>query len=638
MKRPVVTLLLLLAPVVAGAQTPTDTMLPIVVTATRTPVPATTLANGVTVLQGDDLRRAGVTSVVEALRGVPSVAFAQAGSYGAQTSQFLRGGESDYVRVLLDGVPLNQAGGAIDMANLTTENIDRIEVVRGPASVLYGSDAVTGVIQIFSRRAAGATRVVAEAAGGSRGSSIEAVEVSAGGRIAGVSAGVQHEATRGINDLNNRHDNTAASARVSLTPDARTDLQLTAKWRSGAFHYPTDGSGAATDSNQFQRSRQATVSLDAGRRLGARSEIRALLGLAVARDSTDNRPDSPGDTDSSESRRDMIRQGADLRANLRVSDPVLLTIGAAVEREHVKNRSSFGAFGSPENDLTRTNAAAYVQALGQGGVLSVQSGLRVDNNQRFGVHVTWRAGASLRLSRATRLRASAGTAFKEPTFDENYSTAFSTGNPDLRPERSVSVEAGLERSLASGRGAASVTAFTQRFRDLIQYTYSPVPTDVNFFNVASAVASGIEAELRGDVSPAVSLSAQYTWLHTSAADSGFDGAVFAKGQRLLRRPTHAGSLSGEWHATMAAAGARLLYVGSRTDLDFSQFPATRVTLEAYGRLDVWGRVIVARARNGRSSLALSVRVDNVTNATYEEIWGFGAPGRRILVGGRIEVR
>jgi vitamin B12 transporter len=316
----------------------------------------------------------------------------------------------------------------------------------------------------------------------------------------------------------------------------------------------------------------------------------------------------------------------------------MLTLGAAVERERVRNRGSFGAFAAPETDLARTNRAAYLQALGERGVIAVQGGLRLDDNQRFGRFVTWRAGTSVRMAPATRLRASAGTAFKEPTFDENYSTAFSTGNPDLRPERSTSLEVGLEQSLAAGRATASLTLFAQRFRDLIQYHFSPNPADTNFFNVASAVASGAEVELRAEASRSITLSAQYTWLHTSAADSGFDGAVFAKGQRLLRRPTHSGSVSAEWHATLAAAGARLLYVGDRTDLDFSQFPAPRVTLKPYGRLDLWGHVTLARARNGRGSLALTARVDNVANVAYEEIRGFAAPGRRILVGGRIEVR
>src|SRR5207249_7759284 len=146
-------------------QQPQDTVVlkPIVVTATRVPVAADLVASAVTVLRGADLVAQGIRTVADALQTVPGAHIVETGSYGGQTSLFMRGGESDYVKVLLDGVPLNDAGGGIDLAHLTTDNVDRIEVVRGPVSVLYGSDAVTGVVQIFTRRGEGQTpRVGAE--------------------------------------------------------------------------------------------------------------------------------------------------------------------------------------------------------------------------------------------------------------------------------------------------------------------------------------------------------------------------------------------------------------------------------------------------------------------------------------------
>src|SRR5438034_4460105 len=139
-----------------STQQPQDTVVlkPVVVTATRVPVSADLVASAVTVLRGADLVAQVVRTVAQALETVPGAHVAETGSFGGQTSLFVRGGESDYVKVLLDGVPLNQAGGGIDLANLTTDNVDRIEIVRGPVSVLYGSDAMTGVVQIFTRRGA----------------------------------------------------------------------------------------------------------------------------------------------------------------------------------------------------------------------------------------------------------------------------------------------------------------------------------------------------------------------------------------------------------------------------------------------------------------------------------------------------
>ena len=130
------------------------------------PCSADSLGVSVTVLRGDDLRAQGIRSVGDALRQVPGAQVVQGGGFGAQTSLFLRGGESDYVKVLVDGVPVNQPGGAYDFANLTTDNVERIEVVRGPGSVLYGSDAIAGVVQIVTREGAGAPGASAAGRGG----------------------------------------------------------------------------------------------------------------------------------------------------------------------------------------------------------------------------------------------------------------------------------------------------------------------------------------------------------------------------------------------------------------------------------------------------------------------------------------
>ena len=131
--------------------------------ATRLPTSPDAVVSSVTIISGDDLRARGVRFVQDALREVPGATVVQGGSFGGVSSLFLRGGESDYVKVLVDGVPVNQSGGAFNWANLTTDNVDRIEVLRGPGSVIYGSDAVTGVVQIFTRR--GARRLFGAKAG-----------------------------------------------------------------------------------------------------------------------------------------------------------------------------------------------------------------------------------------------------------------------------------------------------------------------------------------------------------------------------------------------------------------------------------------------------------------------------------------
>ncbi len=635
-------LLALVTPLAAQEARDTTLLPPIVVTATRSPLPASALGSGVTVLDGAALRRAGIATVAEALRGAPSVALAQSGSWGAQTSLFLRGGENDYVRVLVDGVVLNQAGGFLDLAGLGTDNVERIEIVRGPASVLYGSDAVSGVVQVITRGGRGPARISAAARAGSFAIMEVAASAAAGGRRLALSGGVERQATDGTLAFNNAFAHSAASLRGSWRPDAATDVGLTVRARSGRYRYPTDGAGNAVDSNQLQDTRQSTVALEVGRRLGDGLEARLLLGADVRRDSLDDAPDFQGDTlglYEYRSRTDYRRTAADLRTSVAVRSWATATLGAALEEQRERSAgryaSEFGP-GTSSTDLARVNRAFYAQVVTDGGRLGLQAGVRVDDNQRFGRFVTWRTAASLRLAAATRMRVNAGTAFKEPTFVENDAQGYAVGNPDLAPERSVSVEAGLEQAVLRGRLTLAATVFAQRFRDMVQYTFATAaPTDPNFYNVASAEASGLEVEVRAAPVAAVRIVAQLTALHTSAADSGFDGTVFAPGRRLLRRPTHSGSASVEWLGSRGVLGIRVAAVGSRDDLDFGTFPTPRVVLPAYGRLDLWGEVPLLRT-DARSGIALTVRVDNVTAARYAEVHGFPAPGRRVLVGLRAE--
>src|SRR3989441_3063041 len=268
------TLLLALVPATGMAQSPRDTVTvtPIVVTATRLPTPADAVAPTVSVLQGDALRGQGLATVADALRAVPGAAVVAAGPLGAQTSLFLRGGESDYVKVLLDGVPVNQPGGSFDWASLTLDNVERIEVLRGPASVLYGSDAVTGVVQIFTRRGAEPSRATAALEAGTYGARHGMAGVSGGGPGASYSVSLSRFSAAGLYPFNNRYRNDVFSGLVRVTPDPRTDATLSVRYTDDVYHFPTDGGGNVVDRNQFNFENGPTLGLDLGRFLTPRLE------------------------------------------------------------------------------------------------------------------------------------------------------------------------------------------------------------------------------------------------------------------------------------------------------------------------------------------------------------------------------
>jgi vitamin B12 transporter len=628
-----------------GAQDVPDTvrLSALVVTATRLPTPLSATTAAVTVVGGAELRARGIRTVAEALRLVPGAVIVETGPVGGATSLFLRGGESDYVRVLLDGVPLNEAGGAYDFANLTTDDVERIEVVRGPASVLYGSDAVSGVVQLFTRRGTGPARWAAGARAGSYGTAAYDLQLGGGGRAAGYTLSVSRFATDGVYSFNNGYRSTVAAGSARLRPDRATEARLTVRYTDDVYHYPTDGSGNVLYHRQFQAGRVAVASLDAGRVVAPGIEVRVLLGGTEAIGRQDKEPEGPADTLGyygfwSFDR--ASRRSADVRLNLAASPAAVLTAGASLETEAERSRNVTRSQFGPDSGalvVSRWDRAFYAEAVAGGrGPLALTAGVRVEENQAFGGFFTYRAGAAYRWG-ATRLRVAAGSAFKEPSFFENYATGYVTGNADLRPERSRSVEVGVERGLAGGRVVVGATWFAQRFRDLIQYTFAPpVAGGANYFNVAGANASGIEVEATVAPWPALDLVARYTYLRTEAADSGFDGATYAAGKRLLRRPAHQASVAATYRAGGATASVTAQYVGERDDEDFSVFPGARVVLPAYVRVDLAGAVPLVRAAGARPGVTATWRFENLLGARYEQVLHFPARGRAFFAGVRLE--
>src|SRR2546423_3741902 len=227
------------------AQSPdTATLQPVVVSASKIPRRTDVLSQAVTVLSGDDLRARGVVRVSDALREVPGAQLVQSGSFGSLTSLFLRGGESRYTKVLVDGVPVNSAGGSFDFSHLTTDNIDRIEIVRGPASVLYGADAATGIVQIFTRRGSSQPRASLAGRGGTYRSLDFDADALGSGQLGGFSFGAAHHSTNGIIPFNNEYRNGTLSTALSLAPGAIGDARLAARYTTAEFHFPTDFTGA----------------------------------------------------------------------------------------------------------------------------------------------------------------------------------------------------------------------------------------------------------------------------------------------------------------------------------------------------------------------------------------------------------
>jgi vitamin B12 transporter len=273
-----------------------------------------------------------------------------------------------------------------------------------------------------------------------------ALDAAVAGALAGVrySLGASTFGSDGAYAFNNAYANRTVSGRIGVERP-RSDGAFTARYTDGLFHFPTDGAGRLVDGNAFRSSESLALGLEGGHRLASRLEARASLTYHNVETLTDDQPDSPADTVgfyASTSTNQVDRLKADLRLNVHATEGTMATLGFEVERQSGKDgfssQSQFGPFeSSSENE--RENRAAYAQVVAAPVErVTLTAGARAEDNDRFGRFLTWRAGANIRVGRSSVVRAAVGTAFKEPTFFENYAEGFTLGNAALDPEQSRS--------------------------------------------------------------------------------------------------------------------------------------------------------------------------------------------------------
>ena len=635
-------LVLLSAPI--AAQQSDSTVLPAnVITATRIPTAADAQTSTVTVLQGAALRSEGVTHVGDALRRVPGIAMARTSSFGSQFTVFMRGGQGNYVRVLVDGVPLNEPGGTLDLGRLTLDDVERIEVVRGPASVLYGSEALAGVIQIFTRNGSGATRLRSELGAGSFNALRGSLGGSGGVGAFGWSLQADRHTSDGVLAFNNAYRNDGVSGAFTFAPDAKTDLRITTRFNNSMYQYPTGSAGQVEDRNAERTENRLMAGVDLGRKWTSRLETRAQYTAMDLLPRTNDGSDNPGDTLGFYgyfARGAVKRRLFDTRTTARLGTAQFVTVGAEWSRDQERtssvSQSEFGDF-PDELRAARENRALYAQVHGEQGALTYTFGGRADENSAFGSFQTMRLGAGWRVNSALRVRGSAGSGFKAPNFFENFAGGFTVGNPELRPETSRSADLGLEFTLPRG-ASLQLTGFTQRFKNLIQYNGAVPFGEPNYENIAAANAGGIEAEATLPALLGVITTVGHTWTDTRVARAGFDTtetANFVAGGRLLRRPEHVTSI--QMRRTFSGVGTFTLAAvrtGDREDRDFSSWPPAVLVLDPFTTVDIAADLRLP-SRMGTGA-RLILRAENVANVQYEQVAGFASPGRVLYAGLRLD--
>lgn len=615
----------------AAADDPT--VAEVVVTATRTPTPRSEIASSLTVVTSADIERRELRSLPDALREVPGLSVIQSGGPGGETSVFIRGTNSDHVLVLIDGVEANDPSNpsGFDFGQILIDDIERIEVLRGPQSSLYGSDAVGGVINLITRAPGqGPARASARIEAGSLGTFDQAASASGGASAWGYAASLSHYRSEdtpvtpsellpaGLRATGDAYDNVSASGRLRAMLSPTTELGLTALYTRSILRFTGD------DFSVFPSVPAAAQSVQDRGELFARVEARqslfdgrlkSVLGAALTQWRTHEQdPDlgfgAPEPTISDGTRTTVDWQG-DLA--LRRGETLVLGLGDKSYRLDKVDR--------PAREEDRW-AFAELQSEPLAG-LSTAASLRFDDYRREGSVTTWHVGATWTApSTGTKLSATAGSAFKAPTLADLFVSFPAFGffaNPNLKPERSTGWDVGFEQPLANDRLRFGATYFRNDITDLIEPSFDPVTFTSSLINVDRARTSGVESFVSVRASDALDLRADYTF--TDARD-------LATGLQLLRRPRDMASATVDWRAadrlSLSATGR---WVGSWIDANRS-FSVPRLNAAPYAVFDLAGQY---RLSGGVAAFA---RVENLFDRRYQQPVGFLRPGRGVFVGVR----
>lgn len=636
---------LIAADAAAQSEPPLRTLPETVVTATRVPTPIERIPAGVTVITRETIDRRGYRSLAEALEAIPGVRSVPSGGTGQQTSLFMRGTNSSHVLVLRDGMPLNDPStpqGLFDFGNDLLSDVERIEVIRGPMSGLYGSGAIGGVVNLITRSGRGTGRdlaATAELAGGTQATA------SATGVLTGESRGFDYAligqgyTTQGFNTV---------PQRLATSIGERDGAQIGAVTFNGGVQL-----GERFRAFAFGRMRENRADLDqAGRddpnydvnnttgmwRAGIAGEVipgwlDTTLAAGQSRDKRTfhDRPDQFAFSGSDDSRYRGTRTVYQWDNTLRlpefgVADAASVTFGLQRIEDSVDVAVRFdGPFGPFNQDVDRStrNDAGYLGTqVRLFRRLDLSANIRHEAPRDFADTTTWRVGGVLAIPEAAMsVHAAYGTSFRAPTLFDLYgvgSFGF-RGNPDLKPEEGRGGEAGVALDLDGlglGPGRISATYYRTRITDLI----NDDPTFTTRVNVGRATIDGVESAFEYTVVPWLDVNVTYSWTVAQDADTG---------EQLLRRPRHQGSVGATlWANPRLSVAPEVLLFGPAPDVIYDDSGAF------LGRGTNPGGVVINLTARWRATEAVELFAigRNITNSRYEPANSFVVPGSAVLVG------
>ena len=597
----------------------------IIVSGSRTPLTINQLGSTVSVISRDEIERREARNVSELLRSVPGFAVSHTGVSGSQTQVRVRGAEANHILVMIDGVRANDpaTGDEFRWEYLSTGNIERIEIVRGPQSSLWGSDAVSAVVHIITRGGDSGKGIDGYVEGGSFSTTNAALNAAFGDTNWSLTGNVESHQTDGQNisrtgaEIDGAELTTAASsARIAAKDvvtvraglraiDAYTQFDPVDLFVTGL---PVD-SDVATDTTNLY----ANVGLDI---LGASGRISHHLNTRYFDSNNKNSVDGIEDSSTASDRMTFAYQ-ADFTLGVNKA-----SLGLEHEKTTFRQRGAIG-FGDPNQDrkIDATSVAAEYQRLAQRLTWIISA--RYDKNNQFNNAINGRLALSYPIADSTILRGSVGTGQKNPTFIEMFGF-YSAGhdqNLDLKPEKSVSLEFGVRQDLANGAGQIDFAVFQENLEDEINgFVFDPQTFRSRSENMEGrSKRSGAEVSLHWSMTDRFDVRAHYTY--TDSTEPDFEG----KDSRELRRPRHSGGIGADLSMIDERLSTTLTadFGGERTDIFFPPWPnpSEIVTLDNYWLVDLAAQYRVT------DSVTVFAKGTNLLDENYEQVFGYRTLGR-----------
>lgn len=596
----------------------------IVISGGLTPISEASFGRAYTVLDAAEIEARGLRSVQDALRAVPGLSLSSSGS--SLTAIRMRGSETSHVLVLIDGVKAAAGGDDYSLSGLETADIARIEVLRGPQSAWYGSNASAGVINIITRKGEEGLHYGGAVEAGN-GAAAKAW-VSQRGARGGLSFTLASRDDKGFDVANDpggdkdgiRRNTASVSGDYLLTEDLKLGFTL----RRSEETYGLDSTGGYWDS-------------DLGEWIGPATEDEYLVDSPYTSDRHETVGSVFAEYAMLEGRLTHRLSWQDSKLDQSYTDPSYT--GSVGHSSALKYRASLGLDGTVEGadhvvslmldrsrdtnslqpDADRRSTSAALEYRGQFDALSVQGGLRHDDNKVFKDADTWSLALAYPLGdTGLRLHGSAGKGVVNPAYSELYGGYGYVGNPDLQPEENTGYDLGIEATLFDGRATVDLTYFNERLKNEISWSGATLPDGTNYYNQAgTSTREGIELAGRYDVTDSLTLGLSYTYLDARNPD----------GSRENRRPRHEMGVQ----AGLQTFGGRgnlavdLRYVADNMDSQYWGSYATE-------KLPDYALVNVSASYDLTESVRLTGRVNNLFDKDYRETWGYATEGRTAWVG------